>query len=112
MKTFEGKRRLWFIPLVLVGLTLLIFVTMSLWNCLMPVLFHLPLVTFWQAAGLLVLFRLLSGFGGHHGGRYHRRNYMRDKWEKMSPEEREKFRNHLHAHRWCREEDPEEAKGV
>ena len=44
---------------------------MSLWNWLMPGLFGLPVVTFWQALGLLALSRILFGgfrLGGGGGG--------------------------------------------
>lgn len=59
--------------------TLLIgFVIMSLWNSLMPQLFHLGLITFWQAIGLAILARLLFGVShmgrrhwGHRGWRHH-----------------------------------------
>lgn len=37
--------------------------TMWVWNAVVPDLFGLPLVTFWQALGLCVLFRLLTGTG-------------------------------------------------
>ena len=48
-----------------------------LWNWLLPSLFGLPLITYWQAFGLLVLSKLLfSGMlpsPGHHGqGMKHR----------------------------------------
>ena len=33
--------------------------TMVLWNCLMPVIFKLPSITFWQALGLNVLCSVL-----------------------------------------------------
>jgi hypothetical protein len=36
-------------------------VVMLLWNALIPSLFAGPLIGFWQAAGLLVLCRLLFG---------------------------------------------------
>jgi hypothetical protein len=69
------------------------FVVMSLWNSLMPPLFGLHLINFWQAVGLLLLSKIL--FGGFRGGpgrhRYWRRR-MRERWERMTPEEREKFR--------------------
>ncbi len=41
---------------------------MVLWNALLPVLFGLPLVTFWQAVGLVVLAKILGGvvFGHRH----------------------------------------------
>ena len=40
---------------------------MALWNWLMPSLFGLPSVTFWQAFGLLALCRILFGGPGFHG---------------------------------------------
>lgn len=41
------------------------FVIMLLWNELMPHLFEVPFITFWQALGLALLGRLLlGGFGG------------------------------------------------
>jgi len=41
-------------------------VVMVLWNWLMPALFGLPVITYWQAVGLFVLCHLL--FKGHRGG--------------------------------------------
>lgn len=81
-------------PLVLLAITGFGFLTMSLWNALLPIIFHLPVITFWQALGLLLLARLF--FGGHHwnkGGHSHMRNKMIEKWEKMTPEEREQLRS-------------------
>ncbi|HUI61037.1 MAG TPA: DUF3106 domain-containing protein [Steroidobacteraceae bacterium] len=69
------------------------FVVMSLWNALIPAVFHGPAVSYWQAAGLLVLSRILFGGlrgGGAHGWR-HRRWHAH--WERMSPEERSRFRD-------------------
>lgn len=40
------------------------FPTMWLWNWLMPGLFHLPVLTIWQAWGLLFLSTLLIKSGG------------------------------------------------
>jgi hypothetical protein len=78
---------------------------MLLWNWLAPDLFGLRLITFWQALGLLALCRILfGGFGLSGGGRRHsgRRlegrirervdERMRERWEQMTPEERERFR--------------------
>ena len=64
---------------------------MNLWNWLVPELFGGRTVTFWQAIGLLVLSRILFGgfFRGHgHGGP----GRFMDRWEQMTPEDREKFR--------------------
>jgi len=47
--------------------------TMHLWNWLIPLLFHGPIITFWQTVGLLILSKILfSGFGRGHG-RHHGR---------------------------------------
>jgi hypothetical protein len=67
-----------------------------LWNWLMPALFRLPTLTFWQAVGLLALSWMLFGGWrgfrgpGHSRGHWHHR--MMERWEKMTPEERDKFR--------------------
>jgi len=50
-----------------IGIFLFGYITMSLWNCLIPTLFKGPMVTYWQAIGLLILGKILfGGFGGHH----------------------------------------------
>ena len=68
-------------------------VVMHLWNWLLPTLFGLHAITFWQALGLLILCRILfGGFGGHHRDRRNKwRNKMNQRWENMSPEERAKL---------------------
>ena len=69
---------------------------LHLWNWLMPGLFGLHTITFWQAVGLLALSWLLfGGWRGFHGSTRHREHWrrrMRHRWEQMTPEEREKFR--------------------
>ncbi len=45
-------------------------VIMWLWNALMPAIFHLGIITYWQAVGLAILARLLFGF--MHGSPGHR----------------------------------------
>lgn len=40
-----------------------------LWNWLMPAIFGLPAITFWQAFGLLALCKIL--FGGFDCGHHH-----------------------------------------
>ena len=44
---------------------------MVLWNAMLPALFGLPVVTFWQAVGLVVLAKILGGlmFGHRHHSR-------------------------------------------
>ncbi|MGD0583169.1 MAG: hypothetical protein ABR974_09520 [Bacteroidales bacterium] len=48
---------------------LFIYVTMCLWNSLVPSLFHGPVLSYWQTAGLFILSKiLLTGIApGSHG---------------------------------------------
>lgn len=74
------------------------FVVMNLWNWLAPAVFGGRTITFWQALGLLVLSKILfGGFHGRHGGGGHWKQRMRARWERMTPEEREKFRRTMAA---------------
>jgi hypothetical protein len=69
------------------------FFVMSLWNWLMPTLFGLHTLTFWQALGLLILSRTLLG---SFGGRSHGRGYGRQRiLERLTPEQREQFRERM-----------------
>ncbi len=93
MKGYRFLRVMKFVLFGLVAVTAVTFLVMSLWNALMPAIFALHAITFWQALGLLVLSKIL--FGGFRGGpgrgqRWRRR--MMERWEQMSPEEREKFK--------------------
>jgi len=82
------------------------FVVMALWNWLMPPLFGLRLISFWQALGLVILCKILFGSFHSHGGRHmHWRRRMLERWEQMTPEEREKFREGMGG--WCGAPKPE-----
>lgn len=96
------KKMIVLAPLVLLGFLLFIAlggaVVMKLWNWLLPALFAWPQLTFWQALGLLALCRILFGGLGLHGsGRSHFRRHQAARWERMTPEERERFRQSLHG---------------
>ena len=96
------RRRKWIIVLAPLAIALFIFVggevVMRLWNWLLPALFKGPLITFWQAVGLLALCRILFGHHGCRGGggrQYARRRIMErmnERWRQMTPEERERYR--------------------
>lgn len=63
-------------------------VTMWLWNWLMPAIFKLPTIGFWQAVGLLALAQILFK-GGHlsRAGRSHwRKERVREQMRKEGPE--------------------------
>jgi len=65
-------------------------VVTALWNWLAPTVFGWHTINFGQALGLLVLSRILVG-GFRGGPGTHWRSRMGERWERMSPEEREKF---------------------
>jgi len=68
-------------------------VVLLLWNWLLPPLFGWHTITFWRALGLLLLCRILFGrIGGGGSGRSHFRRRTAERWERMTPEERERFR--------------------
>ena len=95
------RRRLLFIaPFAILGMLLFIAIggeiVMLLWNWLLPPLFGWRQITFWQALGLLALCRILfGGFGLRGAGRSNYRRRMAERWERMTPEERERFRQGL-----------------
>lgn len=65
-----------------------------LWNLVMPPVFGVHTIDYWQAIGLLGLSWLL--FGGPRllaGQRARWGRGMRARWEHMTPEERERFRS-------------------
>jgi hypothetical protein len=96
MKNRLFVRRLKIAAIGLVAVTGVGFLVMSLWNWLAPTVFAGHTITFWQALGLLVLSRILvGGWRGGAGPGKHSRRRMLERWERMSPEEREKFRQGL-----------------
>lgn len=93
MRKYRLLRGLKFVLFAVLFLAVLSFAVMSLWNWLIPGLFGWHLISFWQALGLLILSKIL--FGGFRGGpsrHWHWRRRMMERWEQMTPEEREKFR--------------------
>jgi hypothetical protein len=100
-------KRYWIVKGILFGVVaFFVFTgaTMYLWNWLVPLLFHGPVIEFWQAFGLLVLGRLLfGGFGrGHCGGgrwrgHHHWRRHWQEKMSNMTPEQREELRKKWRA---------------
>jgi hypothetical protein len=79
------------ICMVIVGVLVFGSIVMFLWNALMPVIFHLPLISFWQALGLLLLAKIL--FSGFRGGPFkNKRDNLRQAWMNMNPEQRENFK--------------------
>ena len=84
-------------------------VVTHLWNWLMPAMFGLKAITWKQGIGLLLLSKiLLGGFHRHGGGnrkwRKHRawKRRMNARWDEMTPEERERFREGMRFNMKCK----------
>lgn len=86
---FIGGFLLFCIAFILFG-----YITMRLWNWLMPYLFHLPEIDFAMGLGLVVLSKILFGsIRVKTPGPIGQRRYWKAKWESMPEDEREKFRH-------------------
>jgi Ca2+/H+ antiporter, TMEM165/GDT1 family len=71
-------------------------VVMGLWNAVLPAVLGVKTIGFWQALGIFALSKIL--FGGFKGGGHRKhewRRKMHDKWEQMSPEERQQWKQNL-----------------
>ena len=82
------------VPFILFGIAAVAIlgeILASLWNALMPEIFDLPAISFWQALGLFLLSRMLFGHFGDWGSRMRRARFVRG-WGELTPEERQRFR--------------------
>jgi hypothetical protein len=93
MRKYWPLKILKILVFVTLAVTVFSFVVMKLWNWLTPELFGWHTINFWQALGILVLSKILfGGFRGRPGFGGHWRQRMMERWEQMTPEEREKFK--------------------
>jgi hypothetical protein len=103
------------VVLVLIGIAVLSWIVMGLWNWVMPALFAgAHTIDYAHAIGLLVLSRVLFGGFRGHGGHAHWKYRQWQRWEQMTPEEREKFQQGMEGMRgrrgWrCRSARSEES---
>ena len=98
-------RLIWLAPLAILGILLFMVIggeiVQQLWNWLLPPLFGIRQITFWQALGILVLCRILFGGFGFHGSQRSRSRRgvgnriadrvaerVAERSENMTPEER------------------------
>jgi hypothetical protein len=108
------RKFFWMAPLAILAMVAFVVigggVVMYLWNWLLPALFGWRMITFWQAVGLLALCRILFGRIGGRGIRPNFRRRMHERWEHMTPEEREKFRQNWRSR--CGPWEPPKAEGT
>ena len=93
---------------VVVAVAVIGFITLLLWNWLVPRLFNGPEITYFEALGLLLLSKILFwGFGGknhshcngHTAAPYWKQRFY-EKFSKMSAEDREVFKQKM-KEKWC-----------
>lgn len=90
------NRRYFFLLMIPVIFGVLSGVVMLLWNAILPHVFGVNTITYWQAFGLLILSRILLGSFGFSG----RRRipfagpppHIRERWMHLSEEEKQKLR--------------------
>ena len=86
-------RKLKIFGMMIVAAVVVTTLVMLLWNALLPAIFGVKSIGFFQALGLLILCKILfGGFGGHGMFARHGRE-MRERWMAMTPEQREAFIN-------------------
>ena len=61
---FQGKFHFRYLLMGVVALLVLTLVLQLTWNVVIPALFGITAITFWQALGLMVLLRLTAGIMG------------------------------------------------
>lgn len=89
-----NKKFLFFIPLGIAFLFLLPYAVMWLWNTILPGVIGVKAITYWQAAGIFVLSKILFGHFGGGGGKGYQHG-PRNKWKGMSDEDKAKFKEEM-----------------
>lgn len=132
MKAFWILKGIKIVVIAAIFLALIGWVVMFLWNALLPEIFGLPIINFWQAAGLLALSRIFFGNmkggghwkhhkyhydynGGHGSWKRHWKAKWEAKWANMTPEEqqrlRERFRSKCGGSPFPPEDNPSSTEG-
>ena len=90
---WNRKKPLLFL-LIPIGIGLLVWVVMYLWNAILPEVIGVTAITYWQALGIFVLSKILfGGFKGGPSGRSKFKNHFKDKFINMTDEEKETFKS-------------------
>ena len=94
MWKYGAKYIFWF----LIMIAILSAAVMLLWNWLVPVLFGGKMINYWQAMGLLILTRILTGFGKASAAHFSHK--FRNGWHSLPEDEKERLRQKF-KDRWC-----------
>ena len=89
MNNCKGFKHWAIIPMIIVGIIIAVlmafllgYFVMLLWNWLMPVIFGITRITYWQAWGLVLLCHILFKFNPlSHGHRHVKKRWHRKEFE-------------------------------
>lgn len=111
MDFYSGKKITFMIIAMLAFGAVLTGVVMWLWNWLLPELFGLPEITFWQALGVFVLSKLLFGGWIHKKRCNGCQNQSTTNWKQMNPGDKQSMKEKF-MQKWaqCQFEEPQSAK--
>ena len=90
---WKRKKPLLFL-LIPIGIGLLVWVVMLLWNAILAEVIGVSEITYWQALGIFVLSKIL--FGGFKGPRPNRGNFkskMNERFMDMTDEQKASFKS-------------------
>ncbi|MEM7484356.1 MAG: hypothetical protein AAF348_04035 [Bacteroidota bacterium] len=79
----KGFKVLFMIIVGIMFIFLMGYVLMLLWNWLMPDIFGLTTLRYWQAIGLLALAKIIFGFGNKGGSKNHKKNKHQNKFKRF-----------------------------
>jgi len=89
-RKFHPLKILFFITVFITFVAAVSWIVMFLWNSILTEVTNVKPLNFWQAAGLLVLSKILFGGMGGRKGKWKnsKRKEWKEKWMNMNPEER------------------------
>ena len=98
-KFFSKFRPLVHIPLIIGGVILMVglaflfgFIVMLLWNWLMPEIFGLPAITYWQGWGMVILAHILfKSFPGGHDSDKGKKKFKKEFKEEFKKDFKKEF---------------------
>jgi hypothetical protein len=121
MKKYKFRKIIMIACFACIALVAFGFIVMGLWNAILPAVLGVKAITFIQALGILLLSKILFG-GGPRGGRCGGgprgmwQMKMREKFQNMTPEEREKIRatwkNRCGGRGWGMGEEEKDSKDI
>ncbi len=102
LRRFHPLKVLLFIGMGILFMAFVGTVVMLLWNAVLPKVTGFKPITFWEALGIFLLFRILTGSIRHGFGfgkkRGHHRRKWKKKWRHMTDDDKQKFKQKWQEH--------------